>query len=95
MNAKSASESWKKFEELYMTKSLANKLYLKEQLYTIHMVGGISIQSHLNQFNSIYVDLESLDVKIDDEDKAILLVVSLPPLLSILRKFCLMEIILR
>ena len=38
-----------------------------------------SIQSHLNEFNSICVDLESLDVKIDDEDKAILLVVSLPP----------------
>jgi hypothetical protein len=83
MNAKSAAELWKKLEELYMTKSLANKLRLKEHLYTIHLVEGTSIQSHLNEFNSICVDLESLDVKIDDKDKAILLVVSLPPLLSI------------
>jgi hypothetical protein len=36
------------------------------------------MQSPLNEFNSIIVDLESLDVKMDDEDKAILLVVSLP-----------------
>jgi hypothetical protein len=79
MNAKSAAELWNKLEELYMTKSLANKLRLKERLYTIRMAEGTSIQSHLNEFNSICVDLESLDVKIDDEDKAILLVVSLPP----------------
>jgi hypothetical protein len=62
-----------------MTKSLANKLRLKERLYTIHMSEGTSMQSHLNEFNSIIVDLESLDVKIYDEDKTILLVVSLPP----------------
>ena len=79
MNAKSAAELWNKLAELYMTKSLANKLCLKEHLYTIHIVEGTSIQSHLNEFNSICVDLERLDVKIDDEDKAILLVVSLPP----------------
>jgi hypothetical protein len=79
MNAKSMAELWKKLEELYMTKSLANKLRLKERLYTIRMAEGTSIQSHLNEFNSICVDLESLDMKIDDEDKTILLVVSLPP----------------
>jgi hypothetical protein len=60
-----------------MTKSLANKLRRKGRLYTIRMSEGTSMQSHLNEFNSIIVDLESLDVKIDDEDKAILLVVSL------------------
>jgi hypothetical protein len=37
MNAKSAAELWKKLEELYMTKSLANKLRLKERIYTIRM----------------------------------------------------------
>jgi hypothetical protein len=63
-----------------MTKSLANKFRLKECLYTICMAEGTFIQSHLNEFNSICVDLESLDVKIDDEDKTILLVASLPPL---------------
>jgi len=62
-----------------MTKSLANKIHLKERLYTFRMAKGTPIQKHLNEFNSILVDLESLDVKIEDEDKAILLVVSLLP----------------
>jgi hypothetical protein len=79
MHEKSTATLWKKLEELYMTKSLTNKLRLKERLYTIHMSEGTSMQSHLNEFNSIIVDLESLDVKIDGEDKTILLVVSLPP----------------
>jgi hypothetical protein len=66
VNAKSAAaELWKKLKEIYMTKRLANKLRLKRRLYTICMAEGTSIQSHLNEFNSICVDLESLDVKID------------------------------
>ena len=74
-----AIDLWTRLEELYMTKSLANKIRLKERLYTFRMVEGTPVQKHLNEFNSILVDLESLDVKIEDEDKAILLVVSLPP----------------
>ena len=61
-----------------MTKSLANKIRLKERLYAFRMAEGTPIQKHLNDFNSIIVDLKSLDVKVEDEDKAILLVVSLP-----------------
>ena len=61
-----------------MTKSLANKIRLKERLYTFSMAEGTLIQNHLDEFNSIILDLESLDVKIEDEGKAIMLVVSLP-----------------
>ena len=60
-----------------MTKSLVNKIRLKEHLYT-SMDEGTPIQNHLDEFNSIIIDLESLDVKLENEDKAILLVVSLP-----------------
>jgi hypothetical protein len=52
-NAKSATELWKKLEKPYMTKSLANKLRLKERLYIIRMVESTSIQSYINEFNSI------------------------------------------
>jgi hypothetical protein len=62
-----------------MTKSLANKLRPKERLYTIRMSKDTSMQSHLNKFNSIIVDPESLDVKIDNENNTILLIVSLLP----------------
>ena len=43
------------------------------------MIEGTTTQNHFNDFNSIIIDLKSLDVKIKDEDKAILLVVSLSP----------------
>ena len=62
-----------------MTKSLANKIRLKERLCTFSMAEGTPIKNHLDEFNYIIIDLESLDVKIEDEDKALLLVVSLPP----------------
>ena len=61
-----------------MKKSLTNKIRLKEKLYTYRMAEGTPVQKHLNDFNSIIIDLESLDVKVKDEDKAILLVVSFP-----------------
>jgi len=62
-----------------MTKSLANKIQLKERLYTFSMAEGTPIQKPLDAFNSTIIDLKSSEVKIEDEDKAILLVVSLPP----------------
>jgi len=72
-----AVDLWARLEELYMTKSLANKIRLKERLYTYRMAECTPIKKHLNDFNLIIVDLESLDVKVEDEDKPILLVVSL------------------
>nr|GEU84370.1 retrovirus-related Pol polyprotein from transposon TNT 1-94 [Tanacetum cinerariifolium] len=69
---------WLKLESLYMTKSLANKLRLKDRLYTFRMKPGTSVQDHHDEFNTILIDLENLDVDIDDEDKAVLLVISLP-----------------
>lgn len=43
------------------------------------MEEGTSIQSHLDEFNTILIDLENMDIKIDDEDKVILLICSLSP----------------
>lgn len=69
---------WAKLESHYMTKSLANKLRLKERLYALRMKEGTEIQSHLSEFSSILLDLENLEITIEDEDKTILLLVSLP-----------------
>ena len=60
-----------------MIKSLANKAPLKEHQHTLSMVEGTYIQNHVDEFDSIIYDLESLDVKINDKDQVILLVVSL------------------
>lgn len=40
------ADLWLGLETLYMTKSLANKIHLKERLYTFSMAEGTPIQHH-------------------------------------------------
>ncbi|GJV59270.1 transposable element [Tanacetum coccineum] len=70
---------WKKLEKLYMTKSLTNKLLLKQRLFSLRMKEGSALKDHLDALNSILMDLKNVEVKIDDEDAALILLVSLPP----------------
>ena len=60
---------------LYMTKSLVNRLYLKQWLYALEE--GTTIKDHLNEVNKIILDLENIDVKMEEEDQAIILLNSL------------------
>ncbi|GJR85812.1 retrovirus-related pol polyprotein from transposon TNT 1-94 [Tanacetum coccineum] len=73
-----AAGVWTKLETLYMTKSLANKLYLKKKLYTFYMPAGRKISEHIDEFNKIVLDLANIEVKFEDEDLALLLLTSLP-----------------
>ena len=50
LEAKTTKEVSKKLEGLYMRKNLTNKLYMKKQLYCLHMKEGsdlLSISTHL------------------------------------------------
>ncbi|WOG93858.1 hypothetical protein DCAR_0313145 [Daucus carota subsp. sativus] len=73
-----ASGLWLKLESLYMTKSLTNKLLLKQRLFSLQMQEGMPLRDHLDQFNTILLELRSIDVKVEDEDTALILLVSLP-----------------
>ena len=64
---------WTKLESLYMTKSLTKRIYLKRQLYSLQMKEGTKVADHLNTFNTLIVQLNSTEVKFEDEDKAITL----------------------
>ena len=55
-----------------MTKSLSNKLYLKKQLYGLHIKKGTVVLEHLNFFNKIINELLVVNVKIAEEDKALI-----------------------
>ena len=61
-----------------MKKSIENRLYLKKRIFCFQHKKGTSMNEHLNDFNKMIADLKNLDVEIDDEDKALLLLNSLP-----------------
>jgi len=61
-----------------MKKSIENRLYLKKMIFHFQHKKGTSMNEHLNDFNKMIADLKNLDVEIDDEDKALLLLNSLP-----------------
>ena len=42
------------------------------------MQEGTQLQDHLDSLNSIMLDLRNIDVKVEDEDAALVLLVSLP-----------------
>ena len=75
---KTAAGVWSKLEGLYMTKSLVNWLYLKQDLYSFKIHEDKSIDEQLDTFNKLILDLENIDVTIDDEDQTLLLLSSLP-----------------
>ncbi|KAF6147308.1 hypothetical protein GIB67_009791 [Kingdonia uniflora] len=75
---KTAKGLWETLESLYQTKSLSNRLYLKERLHTLKMNEGMSVGDHLGSLNGIVSELESIGVKVEDEDKALQLIWSLP-----------------
>lgn len=76
---KSAATAWKKLKDLYSTKSLTNRLYLKKRLYNLRMNEGTLVKTHLDEFNSIIMDLKNADIKIESEDQALIVLCSLPP----------------
>ncbi|WRX23839.1 GAG-pre-integrase domain - like 7 [Theobroma cacao] len=77
-NEESAAAVWFKLESIYMTKSFTNRLYMKQRLYTLKMSEGTSVNTHIDEFNRVILDLKNIDVKIEDEDLALILLCSLP-----------------
>ena len=78
MDKTSPKEIWDKLEDQFMSKTLTQKLYLKQKLYGLKMQQGSDLTDHINVFNQLIANLGMVDEKIDDEDKAIILLCSLP-----------------
>ncbi|MFQ6653912.1 hypothetical protein Gotur_025093, partial [Gossypium turneri] len=83
---KTSSALWKRLETLYATKSLANRLVLKQRLFTFCMNEGELLRDHISQFITLLNNLKNVEVHIDDEDQAMLLLCSLPPSYKSFRK---------
>lgn len=69
---------WIKLESLYMTKSLANRLFMKHRLHSFKMKEDLGLSDQVDEFIKILDDLENLEIKLDEEDKALLLLNALP-----------------
>ena len=78
MDENSPKKVWEKLESQFMSKTATTKVYLKQKLYRLKMQEGSDFVEHMNAFNQVVTDLARLSVKIDDEDRAILLLCSLP-----------------
>ncbi|MFQ6668910.1 hypothetical protein Gotur_034374 [Gossypium turneri] len=75
---KISSALWKRLETLYATKSMANRLVLKQCLLIFCMNECELLRDHISQFITLLNDLKNVKVKIDDEDQTMLLLCSLP-----------------
>ena len=65
---KTAAKMWLKLEQLFMTKALHNRIYLKQKFYGFKMDESKTIYENVDEFTKLVADLENLDVKIDEKD---------------------------
>ena len=61
-----------------MIRLFTNKLYWKHGLYLLCMKDGTPIKDHIDEFNKAILNLENINVSIDNEDQAFILLCSLP-----------------
>lgn len=53
--------AWNKLEELFMTKSLTNRILLKERFFGFRMDQGKNLEQNLDDFKRIAITLSSID----------------------------------
>lgn len=75
---KTAKEIWDHLARLYEARSLHNKIFLKRKLYTLRMTESTSVTEHVNSFNTLFSQLTSLSCKIEPQERAEILLQSLP-----------------
>jgi len=78
MNETFAKSIWEILANKYLTKSVENRLHLKRRLYRFQLKSGIFISDHINNYRMLLTGLVNLDVVIEDENKVLILLSSLP-----------------
>jgi hypothetical protein len=78
-----AKELWKTLSDTYEKKVAATKIYLIRRLYNLWIKESDSITGHLNDYEGIISQLSAEGMTIDDELKALLLMSSLPLVITL------------
>ena len=79
------TEIWTRLRTLYDVQSPSRRLALKKKLYSLRMLEGKSLDSHLQEINSLVTQLASLGVSVPDEDLVDKVLSSLPKSWSTLK----------
>ena len=73
---KTTSDLLKALSNMYEKPSAMNKVYLMRRLFNLQMSETRSISDHINEFNMILSQLNSMDINFEDEIKALILMSS-------------------
>nr|KYP37034.1 Retrovirus-related Pol polyprotein from transposon TNT 1-94 [Cajanus cajan] len=78
VNEKTTASLMKTLSDMYEKPSAANKVHIMRRLFNLKMGEGNLVINHINDFNTILAMLESVQIKFEDEVKALILLSSLP-----------------
>jgi len=73
-----ARKMWDILEKKYLTKNLASRLHMKRRLNHFQLKRGLSIDEHMDNYTKLLTDLVNVDVSIEEDDKALIFLNSLP-----------------
>ena len=77
MKEKTTSDLLKALSNMYEKPSTMNKVHLMRRLFNLQMSENGSVSYHINEFNMIVSQLNSVDINFEDEIKALILMSSL------------------
>ena len=69
---------WNKLADQFQKKTWANKLALRRKLYSLRLNEGDSVQEHIKVMTEIFNDLAVVGDAVEDEDRVVHLLASLP-----------------
>ena len=75
---KTTKELMQALATMYEKPSASNKVHLMKRLFNMKMSDGGGVAEHLNEFNTVTSQLESVGITFDDEVRALLILSSLP-----------------
>ena len=75
---------WKKLQDQFQKKTWANKLALRRRLHSLQLKDGDSVQDHIKAMIELFNELTIVGDVIDEEDRVVYLLASLPDSFSTL-----------
>ena len=75
---------WKKLQSQFQRKNWANRLVLRRRLYSLQLKEGESVQKHVKEITELFNELSVIGETMDDEDRVVHLLASLPESFSTL-----------